>query len=260
MEFFELVMKRRSIRSFLEKDVDNELLLKLIKAAQYAPSGGNCQPWHYFIIKDKGVITQIIEKSCRQNWLSAAPVLIAVCADMKRSAERYGDRGKNLYALQDTAAAIQNILLGAASLGLGSCWCGAFDEDELAKILGIYNKMRPVAIIPIGYYNAEPAMPKRRQIDEIVTFIGGNETTGMPDEAANNKIEHCDMGGTSFYDVNLGGSTFDNINFCGVDITDANLSEGQIHDCNLTNLKIFDCKLDGFTINGADIMKLLEEK
>jgi nitroreductase len=94
MEFFELVMKRRSIRSFLEKDVDNELLLKLIKAAQYAPSGGNCQPWHYFIIKDKGVIAQIIEKSCRQNWLSAAPVLIAVRADMKRSVERYGDRGK----------------------------------------------------------------------------------------------------------------------------------------------------------------------
>lgn len=253
-------MARRSIRSFKPKEVENDLLMQLIRAATYAPSGGNCQPWNYFIIKDKGVIAEVVEKSCQQDWLSSAPALIVVCADIKRSEKRYGDRGKNLYVLQDTAAAIQNILLCAVSLGLGTCWCGDFNEDELAKILCVNNDMRPVAIIPVGYHDVEPVMPKRRPVDEIVTFIGESGSSSVTDEPNIRKIEHCDMGGISFNDINLGGSTFNNINFSGVNINDANLSEGQIHNCNLSNLKIYDCNLDGTTINGKNIIGLLEKK
>ena len=70
-------------------------------------------------------------------------------------------RGKSLFCLQDTAAAIQNILLTAYSLGLGSCWIGAFKEDEIRQIINAPKEMRPVALIPIGYPNEAPAAEKQ---------------------------------------------------------------------------------------------------
>lgn len=258
MNFLELVQSRRSVRAFKQNNISNEILIQLIEAASFAPSGGNCQPWYFYIVKDINVKTEIINKSCHQNWMLTAPVFIVVCADIKQSENRYGERGRNLYSLQDTAAAIQNLLLCAASLGLGTCWCGAFDEYELRNILGLQKDMRPVAIIPVGYSANEPVMPKRKPLDEIITFIGEDNTVDLKEENIN-KFEHCDMGGTIFNDVNLGSSVFSNINFCNVDISDANLSNGQIYECNLSNFKIFDSKLDGMTINGRDICELLEK-
>jgi nitroreductase len=170
MDFNELAESRRSIRGFEEKDVPDNLIMKLLLAAQTVPSGGNCQPWHFYVIKDNGVLAKIGEKAYKAPWLAPAPVAIVVCADMQKS-ERYGERGRDLYCIQDTAAAIQNILLCAKSLGLGTCWCGAFSEPAITEILNLKKDVLPVAIIPIGYYSNEPSMPQRRFIDEIVTFI-----------------------------------------------------------------------------------------
>jgi nitroreductase len=84
-----------------------------------------------------------------QKDLQEASVVIVVCADEKRAAESYGARGKTLYCIQDTAAAIQNILLTACSMGLGTCWIGAFKEDEVRKVIDAPTHMRPVALIPV---------------------------------------------------------------------------------------------------------------
>ncbi len=171
MNFLELARSRRSIRSFKSDDVPEELLIQLIEAAQAAPSGGNCQPWHFYIIKNRAVIQRIRDEACKQAFITTAPVLILVCADIARSEERYAERGRELYCLQDTAAAIENLLLCAASLGLGTCWCGAFDENRVTGILDLPGKMRPVAIIPVGYSQKEGAKTGRRPIEEITTFI-----------------------------------------------------------------------------------------
>jgi len=172
-DFINLSKSRRSIRGFKDKDVSKEQLMQLIEAAQSAPSAGNCQPWHFYIIKDKNLLAEIKEKSCRQDWTLTASAFIIVCTDSKRCESRYGERGRTLYVIQDTAAAIQNILLCAKNIGLGSCWCGAFDESKLSEILNMPEDFRPVGLIPIGYPENSSYPPQnRRPVEEITTFIG----------------------------------------------------------------------------------------
>ena len=172
IDFLKLSKSRRSIRGFKNQDVTKEQLMQLIDAAQSAPSGGNCQPWHFYVIKNKDLQAEIKEKSCRQDWILTAPAFIVVCTDSKRSESRYGERGRDLYSIQDTAAAIQNILLCAKSMGLGTCWCGAFNEEKLAEVLKLPKEFRPIGLIPVGYPANDSYPPQnRRPIEEIVTFI-----------------------------------------------------------------------------------------
>lgn len=172
IDFIQLAKSRRSIRKFKETDVTKEQITKLIEAAQAAPSAGNCQPWHFYAVKNKKIQAEIKEIAYNQDWILTAPVCIVVCTETKRNEARYGERGKNLYAIQDTAAAIQNILLCAKSMGLGACWCGAFDERKISEVLGLNEDSRPIAVIPVGYPENNSDSPQnRRPIEEIVTFI-----------------------------------------------------------------------------------------
>jgi len=173
-DFLALSKSRRSIRGFKnkDKDVSKEQLMQLIDAAQSAPSAGNCQPWHFYVVKNKNLQAELKAGAYNQDFVLTAPACIVVCTDSKRSEDRYGERGKNLYAIQDTAAAIQNILLCAKSMGLGTCWVGAFDEAKIAEVLNLPKDFRPVAIIPVGYPSEDSYPPQnRRPIEEIVTFI-----------------------------------------------------------------------------------------
>ena len=90
--------------------------------------------------------------------------MIVVAADPQRSARTYGTRGAELYSIQDTAAAVQNMLLAVVALGLGACWVGAFDEKAAARVLELPAHLRPVAMIPIGYTKERP-MPRRPRSD-----------------------------------------------------------------------------------------------
>jgi nitroreductase len=103
-----------------------------------------------------------------QKDIEEASVVIVVCADEKRAAESYGLRGKTLYCLQDTAAAVQNILLTASSIGLGSCWIGAFKEDEIKSVILSPKEMRPVALVAVGYPDEAPPVRSRRPLSEVV--------------------------------------------------------------------------------------------
>lgn len=172
MDFMDLTWERQSIRAFKADEVPIEKINKLLEAARSAPSGGNCQPWHFFVIRDSSVKQRIHDESCNQGFILTAPVHIVVCADLPRTSERYGERGRTLYCLQDTGAAIQNLLLCAAEEGLGTCWCGAFDESAMSRILGLDANLRPIALIPVGYPDQKPNKRPRRPLEEIATFIG----------------------------------------------------------------------------------------
>ena len=172
-DFLELSKSRRSIRGYKDQDVSKEQLMKLIEAAQSAPSAGNCQPWHFYVVKDKKLQAEMKAGAYNQDFILSASACIVVCTDSKRSEGRYGERGKNLYVIQDTAAAILNILLCAKDMGLGTCWVGAFDEAKIADVLKLPEDFRPVGIIPVGYPANDSYPPQnRRPIEEIVTFIG----------------------------------------------------------------------------------------
>jgi nitroreductase len=95
------------------------------------------------------------------------PVAIVVIANIERSTRIYRSRGE-LYAIQDAAAGIENLLLAAHSMGLGTCWVGAFDETEVSALLGIPNKTKPVAIIPVGYPGEQPSALPRMVLERLV--------------------------------------------------------------------------------------------
>ena len=136
----------------------------------WAPSAGNTQPLNLVIVKDPEIKRRLSEAAFNQSSIRKAPVVIVIFADLERSKRVYGLRGEQLYALQDTAAATQNILLSAHSLGLVTCWIGAFNEKQVANALKAPNNMRPVAIVPIGYSSEHPVVPQRRPVDEFVHY------------------------------------------------------------------------------------------
>ena len=168
MDLWEAIKNRRSIRTYRKQALPQETLSQLIDAARLAPSAGNGQPWA-FVVAEKQETKQLISAAAYgQKSLLEASVDIVVCADLKRAEESYGERGRTLYCIQDTAAAVQNILLAACSLGLGTCWIGAFKEEEIRKVIKAPPAMRPVAVIAVGYPNESPPARSRRPAAEVV--------------------------------------------------------------------------------------------
>jgi nitroreductase len=170
MDLFDAIKGRRSIRAFKSKEVPPETVEKLIEAATLAPSAGNIQPWEFIIVRKPEIKQELVEAALNQQYIGEAPVVIVVCANETRSSAGYGVRGKTLYCIQDTAAAIQNIHLAAYSFGLGTCWIGAFNEEEAREILKIPEGVRPVAMIPVGYAGKSPSPRRRRAMKDIVHY------------------------------------------------------------------------------------------
>ena len=170
MDVLEAIKGRRSIRAFKNEDISSETVEKLIDAARWAPSAGNIQPWEFIIVRNLEIKRNLAKAALNQSFIEEAPVVIVVCADEIRSSQGYGVRGKTLYCIQDTAAATQNIHLAAYSLGLGTCWVGAFNEEEARKILEIPEGVRPVAIIPVGYPAEKPSARNRRPLNQIIHY------------------------------------------------------------------------------------------
>ncbi|MDD5109762.1 MAG: nitroreductase family protein [Patescibacteria group bacterium] len=152
MDFWEVVELRHCVRSFdAGREVTDALVAKLLDAARHAPSAGGIYPTEFVVVRDVAVKTQLAAAARNQEFLADAPVVIVVVSDAGMSAAKYGERGRNLYAVQDAAAATENLFLAATASGLGACWVGAFEESEVAKVLQLDEAKRPLAIIPVGY-------------------------------------------------------------------------------------------------------------
>jgi len=175
MGVIDLIKDRRSIREYVEKDISYEDILEIIEAARWAPSSGNLQNWYFVIVKNKDTIEKIA-KATGQEFVRNSNTIIVVCSDDQLVESVYGDRGK-MYAIQNVAAAIQNMLLVATEKGIGTCWIGAFDEDTVKNIIEAPKDINIHAIITLGYYSKKPEAPKRKGLDEIVFFEKwGNKT------------------------------------------------------------------------------------
>lgn len=167
MDVFDCIKGRRSVRKFIKKDIKDEDLIKILEAGIHAPSSGNLQNWEFIIIRDEEMKEKIAKAALNQEFIREASVVIVACSNDERIAY-YGKRGKELYAVQNVAAAIQNILLSSYGLGIGSCWVGAFNEKEIKNILKIPEGVRILAIIPLGYPAELPEKPPRRVLSEVV--------------------------------------------------------------------------------------------
>ena len=125
---------RRSIRKFKSQPVPQEFIDKILEAGTWAPSAGNVQPWHIYLVYHAEVKQKLAQAALDQRFIEKAPLVILVCADRNRAQSIYGERGETFYMYQDTASLVQNMLLEAFSLGLGSCWVGAFRDEEVSEI------------------------------------------------------------------------------------------------------------------------------
>jgi nitroreductase len=171
MEFREVIDKRRSVRHFNTRvAVSDDDVTALLEAAVTAPSAGNIQPWRFVVVRSPEARERLAE-AVRQPWATAAPVVIVVCVDPRPCAARYGARGEELYAIQDSAAAVTSILLAAVDRGLASCWIGAFDADAVREALGVAAPITPVAVLPVGVSAEAAAKPSRRPLPEVTTWL-----------------------------------------------------------------------------------------
>lgn len=170
MEVFECIRTRRSIRKYKDKQVPWDNIVTIMQAGKYTPSAGNLQNWKFIVVKDDNKRKAIAEASLQQWWMEQAPIHVVVCGEPEKVERFYGARGRRLYMIQGVAAAIENMLLTAHSLGLGACWVGAFDEDEIRRILNVPEQADIHAIITIGYADEKPETPPKYRIEHMMFF------------------------------------------------------------------------------------------
>jgi len=148
--------------------VDEEKLQTLLRAANAAPSAGNMQAYEIFLVRNAAIKRQLARAAYGQQFIAEAPVVLVFLTNPGRSAARYGERGAELYCLQDATIACTFVHLGATALGLGATWVGAFDEEKAHSALGSPARLRPIAILPIGHPAEAPLPTPRRPLDDLV--------------------------------------------------------------------------------------------
>jgi len=172
----EVIRDRRTIRDFQSRQISDDILIKIIDCARYAPSAGNQQPWEFIVIKNPDSKKKLQISCFNQESVMTAPVLVVVAINMKLATSKYKERGEKLYGVQSVAAAIQNMLLAAESLGIGGAWIGAFSEKAVSVLTECPEYIRPCAILAFGYPAEEPPMPPRQPLKEFLHFERFGET------------------------------------------------------------------------------------
>ncbi len=170
MDTFECIKTRRSIRKFMDADVSMDQIGIVLDAGRFAPCAGNIQSWRFVLIKNDAVKKKVGEAAFQQFWIAKAPVVIVVCATVDKLEQYYGIRGERLYSIQNCAAAVENMLLAAHSIGLASCWVSAFDETMVRRALHIPEEVRPQAILPLGYADEQVPEPPNYTLEDVTFF------------------------------------------------------------------------------------------
>ena len=193
--FLELIKTRRSVKTYLPKEIPEASILSVLEAARWAPSAHNAQPWRFIVITENDMKRRLAQ-AMADEWaedlagdgvslnicknlvgssverFTQAPVLIIASITMGEM-DKYPDERRqeleHLMATQSLAVAIQNMLLAADSQGLGSCWFCAplFCQDVARKVLGIPRDVEPQALITLGYPGERPDPPRRKPLEEV---------------------------------------------------------------------------------------------
>jgi len=167
MDVFKSIQKRRSIRNYQDREVEEDKLFKVLEAARQAPSASNRQEWRFVVVRDKVAKAKLCQAAKNQAFVNEAPVVIACCA---QTDNHIMTCGQACYVI-DLAIAIDHMSLVAVGLGLGSCWIGAFYEEEVKKILDIPQEIRVVEMLALGYPAQESSSPKNRLALEKIAFF-----------------------------------------------------------------------------------------
>lgn len=162
----EAIKKRQSVRNYQNKEIPEEILQQILEAGRLAPSARNQQCWKFVVVKDKDLRNKLVPACKHQRFVGEAPVVIVGCAT---NIEHIMSNGEHSYPI-DLAIALDHISLEAASLGLGTCWIGAFYQDQVKDILGVPKGVRVVALMPVGYPKELENKKGRKSLSEIVCY------------------------------------------------------------------------------------------
>lgn len=167
MDFLELVKKRHSVRGYKPIPIEDEKLGKVLEAARMAPTGANRQQFQLIVVAHTKGREAELRKIYDKDWFVQAPVVICACA-IVTPGQPFREAGASL----NIGIVVDHLILAATSLGLGSCWIGAFNHDEAIKALGLPEEAKPVICCALGYIDETvPPRPKtRKPIGDLVRF------------------------------------------------------------------------------------------
>ena len=158
MSVLEVILSRRSIRSYENKEIPKQVLDQIIEAGRQSPSAVNKQPYRFVVVTKPELKKEM--KSIFSRFLEKAPVLIVGCANTK-------SRLTGKWAVTDTTIALQNMVIAASSLGVGSCWIGSFNEQKTKQALKIPEDWKIVALVSFGYPDETPKPRKKKSTNEL---------------------------------------------------------------------------------------------
>lgn len=184
MDVFEAIRNRRSIRHYKNDPVDEKTVNAVLEAAHWAPSWSNMQCWRFIVVHDpriKGEISETLVKVMVDNeWVEnaaassvrQAPVLIVLCAELGKAGFRSDgrpttDKGEYWFMF-DVALAMENLVLAAHALGLGTVIVGGFDAGKVAKILEVPAGFAVVTMTPLGFPDHKGQISPRKELSEVL--------------------------------------------------------------------------------------------
>jgi nitroreductase len=163
MSVIELISSRRSIRKYENKEIPKQVLDQILEAGRQSPSAMNKQPYRFVVVTKSELKKEM--KAIFSRFLDGAPVVIVGCANIKA-------RITGKWAVIDTTIALQNMLLAAWGLGLGSCWIGSFNEQKTKKALNVPEDWKIVGMLTLGYPAESPGERKKKSTEEL---FGNNQ-------------------------------------------------------------------------------------
>ncbi|MDL2307737.1 nitroreductase family protein [Desulfovibrio sp. OttesenSCG-928-C06] len=175
-DFFELCKRRQSCRSFADKPVEHEKLVKCIEAARLAPSGCNAQPWSFVVVEDPAIVPEVAKAAMQlgvNEYMAGAKAFIVVLEEhavLIPAVRKVFD--SQTFAKGDMGAAIMCITLAAEEQGIGSCVLGLYDRERLCELLDIPADKRFGGLIALGYPSKDRIREKaRKPLEDIVRFV-----------------------------------------------------------------------------------------
>jgi nitroreductase len=166
MDVFSAISQRCSIRAYKTTDVEEDKLKKVLEAGRLSPSASNRQDWKFIVVRNKETRKKLAKAAFGQSFIAEAPVVIVACGMEPNAMLACGQPMHTV----DGSIAFAYMILQAYELGLGTCWIGAFNEDEAKKILSVPKNVRVVAMTPLGYSNQPPSQKSRKSLDQIVCY------------------------------------------------------------------------------------------
>lgn len=166
MDVFTAISQRYSVRAYKTTNVEEEKLKKVLEAARLSPSASNRQAWKFIVVRDKETRRKLARAAFGQSFIGEAPIVIVACGTESKAIMGCGQPTHTV----DVSIACAFMILEAFELGLGTCWIGAFKEDETKKILNIPDHVRVVAMTPLGYPDHPPSLKSRKKLEQIVCY------------------------------------------------------------------------------------------